>query len=187
MMLHFIWLGPAALPDDYAENIDRFRFFNPCDEIILHESDDMLHPDYREVFDATPHMEQKSDYLRYSILEAVGGVYLDTDFFPVREMPVMPQDDRLAMVIAPRGWNAVLSCAPSAPIFQHVRARFDLSRVEDRLYGTSILMEAADDDLVQPLPYVHWTAGYSDQGNYYHAKAGDLSVVPANQIAIHKG
>jgi mannosyltransferase OCH1-like enzyme len=79
--IHQIWLG-SPLPDRYKKLCDSWKYYNPQWEYKLwtdNNLDEIQIPD-RKLFDSITNLGQKSDYLRYNILNQIGGVYVDTDF-----------------------------------------------------------------------------------------------------------
>ena len=79
--IHQVWLG-SPFPEKYRKWADSWKEFHPdwvyklwtdanIDEVDL--------PD-RNLFNSIRSMGQKSDYLRYHILNQFGGLYIDTDF-----------------------------------------------------------------------------------------------------------
>jgi len=83
-VIHFVWFG-REMPGWAAANIDEFRRLNPTYEIIVH-GEDALAEQYREMYDSLEHPAEKSDLLRYSILQQHGGWYFDVDIFPMRPL-----------------------------------------------------------------------------------------------------
>ena len=82
--IHFIWCGPP-MPTWAARNIEAFEAMNPGYTVIVHD-ETALHPRYRTRYDALPSFSDKSDLLRYSILEQHGGWYVDADMYPLRPL-----------------------------------------------------------------------------------------------------
>ena len=80
-ILHQIWLG-GDMPSLERRLVQHTK--NTLDsnwEHILWTEADIDKIDYnKEHFNATPNLGQKSDLLRYAILNQYGGVYMDTDF-----------------------------------------------------------------------------------------------------------
>ena len=79
--MHQIWLG-SVFPEQYRKWADSWKEFNPDWEYKLWtdaNTDEVDLPD-RNLFNSIRSMGQKSDYLRYHILNQFGGIYIDTDF-----------------------------------------------------------------------------------------------------------
>lgn len=79
--IHFIWLD-SPLPDWAKWNIAEFSRLNPDRDVKLHITSDGLLDEYRPIYETLEIPSQKSDLLRYSIMERQGGWYFDTDFWP---------------------------------------------------------------------------------------------------------
>jgi len=77
--IHQIWLG-SPLPDKYREYTDSWKRFNPEWEYKLWTDGDDVDIPRRDLFDSIRNPGQKSDFLRYHILNQFGGLYVDTDF-----------------------------------------------------------------------------------------------------------
>jgi len=79
--IHQIWLG-SELPDKYRKWTYSWKAFNPDWEYKLWtdaNTNEVILSD-RGLFDSIKSMGQKSDYLRYHVLNQFGGIYIDTDF-----------------------------------------------------------------------------------------------------------
>jgi mannosyltransferase OCH1-like enzyme len=92
-IIHQIWIGnelpeqEKKLTTQIKENLDpswQYYFWTQND---LHRLSNFKN---YKLFNETPNNGQKSDLLRYAILNEYGGIYLDTDFIPVK-----PFDDLL--------------------------------------------------------------------------------------------
>ncbi len=82
-ILHQVWIG-GPLPAFEQQMTDQVRQKLGADweyimwtEHDLHRLNDFKN---KELFDITPNLGQKSDLLRYAILNEFGGIYMDTDF-----------------------------------------------------------------------------------------------------------
>jgi hypothetical protein len=79
--IHQIWLG-SSLPEKYKKFTDSWKTYNPDWEYRLWTDADLDGIDItnRSLFNSISNLGQKSDYLRYHILNQFGGIYVDTDF-----------------------------------------------------------------------------------------------------------
>jgi mannosyltransferase OCH1-like enzyme len=81
--IHQIWLG-STLPTRYNQWCESWRMFNPDWEYKLWTDADLkkenIHITDWKLFNSITNMGQKSDYLRYHVLNQFGGLYVDTDF-----------------------------------------------------------------------------------------------------------
>jgi mannosyltransferase OCH1-like enzyme len=75
--IHQIWLG-SPIPDRYKKLCDTWKYYNPQWEYKLWTDDniDEIHLSDKKLFDSIKNLGQKSDYLRYHILNQIGGVYV---------------------------------------------------------------------------------------------------------------
>lgn len=81
-VIHFIWLG-GNLPDKYASIIDDWKQKTNFDIHIWNDDDSekfLKDKKSYSIFHRTKSFGIKSDVLRYELLNALGGVYIDTDF-----------------------------------------------------------------------------------------------------------
>jgi mannosyltransferase OCH1-like enzyme len=80
-IIHQIWLG-GDLPADLLSCIESIKKSNPGYIHKLWLDKDVEDFDFKNktLFLSTPNFGQKSDILRYAVLEQYGGIYLDTDF-----------------------------------------------------------------------------------------------------------
>lgn len=79
--IHQIWLG-SPLPEKYKRWTESWQKFNPDWEYKLwtDENIDEVKIERRDLLNSITHLGQKSDFLRYHILNQFGGLYVDTDF-----------------------------------------------------------------------------------------------------------
>jgi len=81
--VHQIWLG-SSFPEQYSVWANSWKKFNPDWEYKLWTDDNVgdvyLTREQKQIFHRIKHIAQKSDYLRYHILNQFGGLYVDTDF-----------------------------------------------------------------------------------------------------------
>lgn len=95
---HYVWLGPKALHPIMQEWQDKWRRLHPGWEVrvwrdspdlppyLLACGDQLVECRYPDYLASCPTYSKRSDVWRYEILEQLGGVYLDTDFEPVRPL-----------------------------------------------------------------------------------------------------
>ena len=85
--LHFsFYFIDDTMPPSIQSSIDAVKTQNPGFEVSVWgpaESRALIaraYPQFLKKYDAYPHAIQRSDFSRYAILHAVGGVYIDTDY-----------------------------------------------------------------------------------------------------------
>jgi mannosyltransferase OCH1-like enzyme len=85
-MLHRIWLGETNIPAEFDTYWYKWMRLHPewVFQTWLDTSFDWLHN--RALFDAAETLSEKSDIARYEILAQFGGVYVDTDQEPLRNI-----------------------------------------------------------------------------------------------------
>jgi mannosyltransferase OCH1-like enzyme len=119
---HQIWLGNRPIPDRYQRWTQRWLELNPGWTLKLWNDENLPQIINRAEFDAGEKMAAKSDILRYEICARYGGVYIDTDFEPLRPIePILAgirsfQADELD----DRPCNAILGCVAGDPFYRKV-------------------------------------------------------------------
>ncbi len=93
--IHYIWVGGNELPDEFKENIESWRKYNPDYEIIRWDESKLNIEDCEYVKQAYKKKEWAfvSNYMRLKIIYENGGVYLDTDVEAVANFDVLLQDE----------------------------------------------------------------------------------------------
>jgi inositol phosphorylceramide mannosyltransferase catalytic subunit len=122
-ILHKIWLG-SELPEQYDGMIEALRKLHPHWEYRLWTDRNIDFPLRNQCqFDRCTNMGQKSDILRYEILDRFGGIYLDMDFMAVRPMDPLCGIEFFAGVTydkEPQLANGLIGCAPSHPLIKKI-------------------------------------------------------------------
>lgn len=91
-ILHHIWLGSDPLPAVFGRFRDLFQELHPNWELLLWTDNNLPPLKNQSLFDADPTWSGKSDILRHEVLARYGGLYLDTDFEPLRNIePLLGQ------------------------------------------------------------------------------------------------
>lgn len=83
-IIHFVWIG-SEQPEWVTQNISEFSRLNPDHKIMVHDATSLL-PKYRHFYERCEMFCQKSDILRYSIMEHYSGWYFDVDYWPLRPL-----------------------------------------------------------------------------------------------------
>ncbi len=97
-ILHRIWIGDAPIPDAYEAFWAEWVAMHPSWSHMTHDGSRIKN---RALFAKLTTLSAKSDLLRYEILSEHGGVYVDTDFQPLR--PLDPLLDMGLQAFA--GWE----------------------------------------------------------------------------------
>lgn len=82
-ILHRIWLGDNPVPADYARFWDEWQALHPGWEFHTWTAADI---EDTATANRLTSLSAKSDLLRYQVLNTHGGVYVDTDFEPLRPL-----------------------------------------------------------------------------------------------------
>ena len=122
--IHQIWLG-GIMPSQYQKYADTWKRYNPYWEYKLwtdKDVDDVDMPN-RDLFNSISNNGQKSDFLRYHILNQFGGLYIDTDFECVKSFDTLSYADFLVGIGYPSNvelYIGLLGCSPNHPIMEEV-------------------------------------------------------------------
>ena len=87
-VFHQIWLGDKPLPDRFRKWADAWLSLNPGWSMQWWTDDHLPEIINRQEYEIADRMAAKSDILRYEICAKFGGVYIDSDFEPLR--PIEP-------------------------------------------------------------------------------------------------
>ena len=132
--IHQIWLG-GELPDKYRKWGYSWKAFNPDWEHKLWtdaNTDEVILPD-RGMFAQIRSMGQKSDYLRYHILDQFGGIYADTDFECLKSLAPLSYLDFYTGVGYPGDvelYIGLIATIPHHPIIKHIVNSLDVAKHE---------------------------------------------------------
>ena len=87
--IHQIWIGPQKIPKRYLNWGKSWLINNPEWEYKLWTNIEInqMSMRNRNLYDSTNNIGFKSDIARYEILYKYGGIYIDTDFECIREIP----------------------------------------------------------------------------------------------------
>ena len=114
--IHQIWLG-SQLPKEYKIHTDTWAKYNPDWEYRLWTDKDVNDVDIpnRKLFDSIRNLGQKSDFLRYHILNQFGGIYADTDFECLKSFNSLSYVDFFVGIGFPRNVELYIGLFGSIP------------------------------------------------------------------------
>jgi mannosyltransferase OCH1-like enzyme len=84
--IHQIWLGPLQIPVAYAEYSKTWQKLHPSWEYKLWRDKDIENWDFpsKDLYNKSSSYQEKSDILRYEILNKYGGLYVDMDYKAIK-------------------------------------------------------------------------------------------------------
>jgi hypothetical protein len=92
-VLHQIWLGPDPYPDAFAAYARGWKELHPDWELRLWTEENVPGDlQRREVYETLRNPSERSDVLRYELLDRFGGVYLDCDLECRRSLGPLVED-----------------------------------------------------------------------------------------------
>jgi len=135
LYLHFIWLG-GELPKKYEEVIQSWRINNPKHTVFVwgdKEANQLINDfatdDFRKMYDNCKNFGQKSDILRYLILDNIGGVYSDIDFMCLGNIESLHNVGFFAGICLEKDFqlnNGLIGCAPHHTVMENTFKRVNL-------------------------------------------------------------
>jgi len=122
--IHQIWLGNAS-PVDYVKYSFTWRLKHPTWEYKLWTDRDVenLNIPNWELYNSITNVAQKSDFLRYHILQQYGGIYVDTDFECLQPLDDLLYLDFFTGVGYPKDvelYIGLIGSVPNHPILNHI-------------------------------------------------------------------
>jgi mannosyltransferase OCH1-like enzyme len=121
-VFHQIWLGTKQLPDHFKKWADGWLKLNPGWDMKWWTDQHLPELVNQKEFNSAEKMAAKSDILRYEIIARHGGVYIDSDFEPLRPIePILAGVTSFsADELDDRPCNAIIGCAPGDPFYSAV-------------------------------------------------------------------
>ena len=87
-LIHFIWVGPNKLPEEYSRYVQSWIDMNPSYTFMFWHDYNLPSLTFTSgVYSRSKVYAMKADILRYEILYRYGGIYIDTDFLCIRPLP----------------------------------------------------------------------------------------------------
>lgn len=122
--IHQIWLG-GGLPVEYRAYTETWKILNPDWEYKLWMDGDVGSVDIpnRTLFNSIRNLGQKSDFLRYHVLNQFGGIYADTDFECLKSFNNLSYVDFFVGIGFPRNvelYIGLLGSIPHHPIMESI-------------------------------------------------------------------
>lgn len=129
--IHQIWLG-SKIPDQLNSYIETVKACNPGYYHMLWTDEwaNKLSFANKELFNSCQNFGQKSDILRYAVLEKFGGIYLDTDFLGVKSFDSLLSFDfftGIAYDKDPNMFNGLLGCVQGHPVIKELNKITEIS------------------------------------------------------------
>jgi hypothetical protein len=125
--IHQIWLGPKQISSEYLANSQRWKNLHPNWEYKLWREKDLEGWNFesKDLFNKASSYQEKSDILRYEILNKHGGLYVDMDYKPLKNFddihekysfygsiePLLSKKQNLTIA------NSIIASAPNNIIF----------------------------------------------------------------------
>jgi mannosyltransferase OCH1-like enzyme len=123
-VFHQVWLGEKPIPDHFQKWADGWLKLNPGWEMQWWTDQHLPRIDNQKEFESAEKMAAKSDILRYEILAQHGGVYIDSDFEPLKPIDAILENvsSFQADELDDRPCNAIIGCVAGDPFYTAVVA-----------------------------------------------------------------
>jgi FkbM family methyltransferase len=123
-VIHRVWFGDNPEPEEFRLFEERWRKLHPGWELITWRDSDVRGLPTAEEIDDLEDVVVKSDLARYAIVYREGGVYVDADFEPLRNIQPLLAGESLVLGEVPRGLvtNSFLAAAPRHSFLSFVLA-----------------------------------------------------------------
>lgn len=117
---HRVWIGPNPMPEAFRRYGESWTDRHPGWEMRLWTEADLGALDLPEAYGHARHDSERSNILRYLVLRARGGVYVDTDFECLKPIdPLLEGLDFFVGESAPgRVGSAIIGAVPGHPILE---------------------------------------------------------------------
>jgi mannosyltransferase OCH1-like enzyme len=132
-IIHQIWIG-GEVPQSVAQLMATWPRRHPNWEYRLWTDDNLPDLKNSDLFDKAPSFAMKADLLRYEILLAEGGLYIDADFECHRPLDRLMDRVNDLLLVSEFGTvcNGFIGCAPADPFLVQC-----VTEVRTRMLATS--------------------------------------------------
>jgi hypothetical protein len=196
-VLHWLWLGPSAVPDLFRHYTDSWRRHHPDWETRLWRDETLPALACQAEYEAATAFKTRYDIVRLELLRQFGGVIVDMDVEAIRPLDPLLRDVR-AFAGAMEGGhvgNQVLGAEPRHPFFEHAVARLPATVIPDnssaravgKVFLRQMLAERPDGITLFPSETFHYQPSFdpprrpADFPNVYavHHELASYAVPPA--------
>lgn len=124
-IIHRIWISTERIQNIYLQYGETWRFHHPQYTFMLWTQHNLPPLINHDEFHDSQNVGQKSDILRYEVLHAYGGLYVDMDFECLRPFdPIVDDLDCFVGEEEPgRISNALIGCTPGHPFMRRLLHR----------------------------------------------------------------
>lgn len=200
-IIHQIWMG-SALPSKYKSWSKHLQRLNPDFQYILWDEESILSLDFKEkpLFEMAKNWAVKSDIARLAILKSYGGIYLDTDFEPIKPFPLAMFKERFVACLdfnnkyQPSINNAIFASEKNGRVLSSIcdKIRLPENNKPDSIFEMTgphlfsrvmqeSLRNAPSDILVLPSNYFYFIPSFALDKSQTDA----LSIMEDEVIVIH--
>jgi hypothetical protein len=132
-VIHWLWLGPAPVPDLFTHYTDSWRRHHPAWATRLWRDDTLGSLSGLDAYAQATGFKRRYDVLRLEIVRQHGGVILDLDVEAIRPIdPLLPGiSGFIGRVTEQHVGNQVLGAVPNHPFFEEAVARLRVPGPDD--------------------------------------------------------
>jgi hypothetical protein len=131
--IHQTWVGPLQIPEEYIEYSKTWQKLHPDWEYKLWRDEDVENWDFpnKDLYNKASTYQEKSNILRYEILNKYGGLYVDVEYKALKKfddlhylynfyagiLPPLANDNEVVIT------SAVIGSQPNNPILHQTLAK----------------------------------------------------------------
>ena len=126
-LFHRIWLGDRPLPSEFREYETSWRRLHPGWEFVTWTDENLPEIKNAQAFASARSPADAANILRYELVYAYGGVYVDTDFFCQKAIDSLISDDMCFVARQLDGVvnNAIIGAVPGHAFCQDLVSSLD--------------------------------------------------------------
>ena len=211
-IFHYIWLGSKPMPPIMEQWRSKWEHLHPtwktkvwrgaADTTILQWRDELVVSRRPNYLMGCPTIAKRSDVWRYDLLEQLGGVYLDTDFEPIKNIePIVEDKSAFAgLCVTKYNWSKI---RPEGDLKTEIGCSI-IGATAHHPWLQDLFNNAAKQDLVAPLslafPYMtRITANHPEVhlfeprifysvrwDEYTHLQSRYIKSPPREAYAVHR-
>jgi mannosyltransferase OCH1-like enzyme len=128
-IFHHIWVGPNKIPQEFLEYQQGWKKFHPGWKDMIWNDSNIPPLINQELFDNAQTYSEKADILRYELIYAYGGIYVDYDYECLKNLEPLLKEltlvlckeaDYLQPGIPQFFNNSLIGCTPEHPLVKKI-------------------------------------------------------------------
>lgn len=180
--LHFVWVGPKELPEEYARNITGWKDLHPGWRVRLWNDETRPQLINEDEFRAARNPAQAADILRYELLDLYGGIYLDCDIEPLRALDALLPLDAFAV---DQG-NGLLCTAAIGAHARHRAFRAVVAALPEAFWNGRTNLDQTGPDFQTPILRAHGVTELPQETFYPYLWSEEPKPPTPETLGIHR-